>query len=158
MGVKAGNVYGLGVQLGICSFFASRGDTSNAKKGLGFALNNVNALVAQGVGLNANELNQAKANPTQSKLEALRGDYRDTLSSTKYLHLFDFAVGVGLAEGQSSVPDAAAHVLAKEALTNAGTHEKNLLGYGLVPVTDKHDVIQVFREAWQERFSASAFG
>jgi len=160
MGVKAGNVYALGVQLGTSSFFASVGDTTNAKKGLGYALTTVQTLAQQGIALNQGELNQAKANPTQSKVEALRGDYRNSLSTTAYLHVYDFGVGVGIAEGESSVPGAAPHAIARDSMTNAAKLEKSLLqaGYGLVPVTDQHDVIQMLRQQWQQSFSNSPLG
>jgi hypothetical protein len=159
MGVKAGNIYGLGIQLGFSSFFASAGDTDNAEIALANALNHANALAGQGIALKVDDLNAAKANPQHNIVETLREVYKYELGlgNKWYNEVYDFAVSVGIAEGQASADNPTAYAVARDSMKHAGEHEKNLLdlGYRLVPITDKHYVIEGLREAWQTQFSNS---
>jgi hypothetical protein len=158
MGIKAGSIYGLGVQLGHASYFASVHNKDVARMALEGALSHATKLTQNGIKLNLTELKHASANPKQAVLEALRGDYRDTIAGTAYLHVYDFGVCVGLAEGQSTSSSAAAKALAIEGMTAAAKREAKLLAYGLVPITSEHGVIEMLRIQWQRRFLSSAVG
>jgi hypothetical protein len=163
MGVKAGSLYGLGVQLGVASYFASVNQTLLAKNAVQIAQGFVNELVNDGIltAADRQKLMVIAPNPTQTGLEQVRGDFSATLAGNPnhdFANVFGFGVGVGIAEGQSTGGTPAALSMAKNSMQNCANFEKLLLNYGLVPVTDKHDVISMLRDQWQTRFSDSPLG
>jgi hypothetical protein len=178
MGIKASNIYALGVQLGIGSFQASVQQRDLAREALGLAKNNVNALADQGISLDVGKVFEAEVGASQFELETLREDYRNVLANMEtggfgdpaYISVYDFGVAVGIAEGQASstlnpfpVNDPvriAAEALAEDSMKNAANIYSSLSQqYRLTAkpvVTDEYSVIVQLRVQWQSDFSKSS--
>jgi hypothetical protein len=193
MGIKAGLTYGLGISLGFASFQASRlpqtqpggsayvdGNLIDLVAGnLRLVQSHVQQLASNGVGsLSTGKLDELtmKITPPNApaegnaqftrEVEGLRGDFRDTLArNSSYVRVYDLAVGIAIAEGQSSVPDPGTKPIMRDSLANSLPIAKELqsvvnpvlleiiiTGIDNNTVQDAHKEIQMIRETYQKNF------
>jgi hypothetical protein len=175
MSRKAGLSYGLGVSLGLGSYFASRG-LSEQKSARDIIRDHVVALQAEGIPVTTTAVDAIVFQKYDTKLgiflpvpqpevhatfAAARGSYRDELyTKSQYGPVYDFGERIGLAEGQASAGgDPAAAELARDALRQAREKASALRDYGIspsdVPATPDHPTILKKRQEWQKLFTES---
>jgi hypothetical protein len=101
-----------------------------------------------------------------NELAGLRGDFRDAVArNSSYVPVYDLAVGIAIAEGQSSVPDPAARPIMRDSLANSlplanqlqsvvnpALLQSVITGIDNNTIQDAHNEIQRIREAYQKNF------